>query len=378
MVPSNSIKIGKLFGIEVGVNITWFLIFFVLVFSMAGSIEELSGLSTVMSTAWAVVATLLLFASVIAHEYGHALTARTFGIGTHKIILHVFGGIAFLESEPRKPLHEFFIALAGPAVSIALALVFGLMWWALDFQFYSNVAGMVIGNLAILNLFLGVFNCVPGFPLDGGRVVRAIVWGATGQYLFATRVAAWGGVIVGGLISFSGLLSLVGVFGPAYAGGILRFFLGLFVIHLALLSMRQAVVVAAFQGRTVRDLMQPVRIVVPARMALSDVNERFFAQLNVDHLPVVDGDRLLGYISREDIQAAEPRQLPWIRAHEAVHPYQPSELLAPGAAAITALERLSRTRRLSLPVFQGRRLLGHVTHHDIARHLHEHKVPMKG
>lgn len=362
MISPNSIKIGKLFGIQVGINYNWFIIFFIMVVSFSGYVRDQFGASQSSSLTFAVLTTLLLFASVLAHEFGHALTARAFGIQTRKIILHLFGGVAFLESEPRRPLHEFLIAIAGPAVSIALAVVFGGLYF-LILGHASELIVLLVQLLAGLNLMLGVLNCAPGFPLDGGRVLRAVVWAATGDYLKSTRIAAMGGVAVGlGLILWGVSIVMVSL-----TGAILRILLGVFVIYLARMSTRQAEVLAAFHGLTVRDIMQPVRAVVPADTPLSDVYAWYFMRLGVDQLPVVRGDVLLGAITLEDIQRIPPRQWDWVQAREAVRPFSAAEMVAPEAEAIQALDRFAGTNRLTVPVFEGRRLLGYITRGDVVK-----------
>jgi Zn-dependent protease len=365
MPGRSALRIGRLFGIDLALDFNWFIVFFILVASLSRHFQ--SYLPTQGgAVGLAVTLTLSLFASVLAHEYGHALTARRFGIRTNKIVLHLFGGVAYLESEARRPRDEFLIAVAGPAVSIALGIVLGGVWYVTK---EAPVAGMLFGYLAGMNLVLGIFNCVPGFPLDGGRVVRSAIWGLTGDYLKATRIAVWGGVAVGAVFVALGALELfLALLGSgSLAGGVLRGLLGVFVIHLARLSLRQAEFIAAFRGLTVADLMQPIRAVVPAETLLSDVHARYFQVLRLDSVPVVDGPRLLGSIGRQDLEAVPPRQWDWMRAREIVRPYDRDSVLAPGVEALNALEKLANANRYSMPVFEGRRLLGTITQADLAR-----------
>ncbi|MDK2970551.1 MAG: hypothetical protein PWP23_306 [Candidatus Sumerlaeota bacterium] len=378
MPGRRAIRIGRLFGIDIALDLNWFFIFFIMVVSFSGQYQQYFP-THMGSMVFAIVLTLALFASVVAHEYGHALTARLFGIHTQKIVLHLFGGVAYLESEPKRPRDEFFIAIAGPAVSIVFGLVFGgiALATAPGTGIPETALFKLAFALAAMNLFLGIFNCVPGFPLDGGRVVRSALWAITGNYLKATRVASWGGIGVGALLSLTGVAAVVAA--PfmdmdLLAGGILRVLLGLFVIHLARMSMKQAEFISAFHGLTVRDLMQPIRAVVPADMLLSDVRDRYFQWQGADNFPVVDGTRLLGSIGQEDFAAIPERQWDWVRAREIVRPYDAEKILDPGLEALTALERLARLNRYSLPVFQGRRLLGTVTQGDLARALQQRRA----
>ncbi|MBX3730472.1 MAG: site-2 protease family protein [Candidatus Sumerlaeia bacterium] len=374
MPGRNALRIGRLFGIDVALDFNWFVVFFILVVSLSRHFEAYLP-THVSSVVFAVALTLALFASVLAHEYGHALTARLFGIRTNKIVLHLFGGVAYLESEARRPRDEFFIAVAGPAVSIVLGSALGVVWYLTR---EAPVAGMLFGYLAAMNIFLGVFNCVPGFPLDGGRVVRSAIWGLTGDYLKATRIAVWGGVAVGAVFVALGALELLlAVMGSgSIAAGVLRGLLGVFVIYLARLSLRQAEFIAAFRGLTVADLMQPIRAVVPAETLLSDVHARYFQVLRLDSVPVVDGPRLLGAISRQDLDTIPTRQWDWMRAREIVRPYDRDGVLAPGVEALNALEKLANANRYSMPVFEGRRLLGTITQADLARVFRQRRAAM--
>ena len=376
MLNGKSIKIGRLFGIEIGVNLNWFIIFFILVVSYSQMFAaEDPNMGGPVALFMAVLLTLMLFVSVVAHEYGHALTARQFGIGTKKIILHLFGGVAFLDREPRKPWHEFWIAVAGPIVSIFLGGLFLFLWFVAQGAVAGTMA-QILFYVAVLNLFLGIFNCVPGFPLDGGRVVRAVVWAITGNFLKATRFAAWGGVIVGALIALSGLLAFF--LGAPSGAAILRFFLGLFVIHLARMSSRQAEFIDAFDGLTAGDLMRPVRVVLPADTLVSDALEYYFQRLNVDQIPVVEQGALLGFVHITDLENVPERQRDWVRVQELVKPYEPSTVVDQGASAITALERFSTRGSNQLPVFDGRRLKGFITEGDFRRAIQRRRQQQGG
>jgi len=383
MLSGSSIKIGRLFGIDIAINLNWFIIFFILVISYSQHFaDESFGLTQMGRISAAVLLTLALFGSVLAHEYGHALTARAFGIGTKKIILHLFGGVAFLEREPRKPMHEFWIAIAGPAVSVVLGVGFLILFIFADgtvlqlaqsgdsqaaaeaMATNTNPFATLLLYSGMINLFLGIFNMVPGFPLDGGRVVRAAIWGFTGNYLKATRFAAMGGVAIGSLLVGWGIVSMLTAFSAA---AILRILLGFFVIHLARVSTRQAEFLDAFEGLKVRDLMHPVRYAVPAETPLSDVVSQYFSRAAVDQYPVVRGNSLLGSISSDHVNTVPQRQWDWTQAGELARPYQPNAVVDVRADAIRALEILGSQNLRTLPVFDGRRLIGYVHNDDFVR-----------
>jgi Zn-dependent protease len=309
-----------------------------------------------------VLLVILLYGSILAHEFGHALTARAFGIGTKKIVLHLFGGVALIESEPERPRDEFWITAAGPAVSLALAALFGAGWAAALGLGAPSLFAEGFMYLTLMNAILAIFNCLPGFPMDGGRVLRAALWAMTGDYLFATRLAAWGGVAVGlGLSTLGVFLFING------GSGLLMILLGLFLVYLARLSARQAEVTAAFQGRTVRDFLRPVRAVIPRDMLLSDVAHLYFGRFDGGHFPVVEGDRLLGRLTEAELRRYEPRQWDWVTAREAMAPYEPSSVLRPTMPALKALQQLASEQSPCAAVFEGRRLLGFVYFKDLAQ-----------
>lgn len=371
MMPGRwSLKIGRLLGIDVAVDVSWLLIFAVLTYSISGEFQDQLGIAASSALGFAALTTLLMYASVLAHEYGHALTARFFGIRTARIILHVFGGVAFLEREPQRPRDEFWITVAGPAVSFVLAAFF----WAATFLMEAKGAPgyLVLGaqTLALINTSLGVFNCLPGFPMDGGRVVRSAIWAATGDVLLATRIAAVGGGLVGLGLMGLGAVGVVLAFATgdgAFAfGGALQMMLGAFLINLAWMSARQTELHVKLDRLKVGALMRPVRAVVPADLLLARVVEDFNHPDMPDQFPVVDGTRLVGNLSMRDIAAIPERQWEWTRARELARPYRPEQTLRPQSGAVDALHLLRRLNRSCAPVFEGRRLLGYVFDRDIA------------
>lgn len=355
-----SVKIGRYFGIDVSLDVTWFFIALLFVMNFTGAFDASApvGARVTMS----ILLVILLYGSILAHEFGHALTARAFGIGTRKIVLHLFGGVALIESEPERPRDEFWITAAGPGVSLALAAVFGAGWAAALAAGAPSLFVEGFMYLTLMNGVLAVFNCLPGFPMDGGRVLRAATWALTGDYLFATRLAAWGGVAVGlGLSTLGVFLFFMS------GGGLMMVLLGLFLVYLARLSARQAEVTAAFRGRTVRDFLRPVRAVIPRDMLLSDVAHLYFGRFDGGHFPVVEGDRLLGRLTEAELRRYEPRQWDWVTAREAMAPYEPAKVLRPGTPALKALQQLASEQSSCGAVFEGRRLLGFVYFKDLAQ-----------
>ncbi len=199
-----SFRLGKIFGIPIDINASWLIAFLLLTFVLANSFGDgRLGWSETQRWLVAVVMVALFFMSVLAHELSHSVLAKRQGIPVRGITLFIFGGVSHLGREPDRPLTEFSVAIVGPLTSIGLAAIFGGLWYLL--QPGNTVLEVMLFLLAWSNLSLGVFNILPGYPLDGGRVLRAVVWGLTGSYRKATRVSTRAGQAIGGLTMLIGL-----------------------------------------------------------------------------------------------------------------------------------------------------------------------------
>ena len=208
-----SLRLGRIFGIPVEINVTWVIVFLLLTYLLVNRFDA-SPLRWPVAQQWAVavITVVLFFLSVLAHELSHSLVALSRGIRVLGITLFIFGGVSHLAREPERPSEEFLISVVGPMTSIALAVAASavLFWlspsswpWA---AWNSSPVEMVAFLLAWGNLSVGIFNMIPGFPLDGGRVLRAIVWAGSGSYLWATRIAARCGQGVGVLMIAGGIV----------------------------------------------------------------------------------------------------------------------------------------------------------------------------
>jgi Zn-dependent protease len=219
-----SLRLGKIFGIPVEVNISWILVFLLLTYLLAGEFED-ARLRWPTFQRWSVamVTVVLFFLSVLVHELSHSVMALSKGIPVRGITLFIFGGVSHLDKEPDRPLIEFMVAVVGPLISIVLAVVLGGIWFLLGRG--DSPVEVVLVLLTWTNLSLGVFNLVPGYPLDGGRLLRAGIWGLTGNHRKATRIASGMGLLVGGAMLLGGIslavflepvdgvwLAIVGVF----------------------------------------------------------------------------------------------------------------------------------------------------------------------
>ena len=232
-----SLRLGRILGIPVEINASWLVVFLLLTFVLVQEFGE-ANLNWPVAQRWivAIGLVLLFFISVLTHELSHSVLARHKGIPVQGITLFIFGGVSRLGRQPDRPMTEFSVAVVGPLTSLLLAAVFGGAWYLLGTS--DSTLGVILFLLAWANLSLGVFNILPGYPLDGGRVLRAAVWGLTGNHRRGTYVATRAGQAIGGLTVIMGVA--LGVFGNAL-DGVWIALVGGFLFSVATASYRQEV-----------------------------------------------------------------------------------------------------------------------------------------
>jgi Zn-dependent protease len=319
MFGGGSIQLARVFGIRIGLDYSWFIVLFLIIWNLSGYYEDVAPGSSAFVLA--VVSALLFFLSIILHELGHAWVALRNGIPIEGIDLWLFGGVAKLGREADSPGVEFRIAAAGPLVTLLIAVVcFGLGMAvssgsdALDSaQFGDDVTGAttaVLGYLTFVNVLLLVFNLIPAFPLDGGRIARAIVWRITGDHNRATRFAARLGRGGGYLMIAAGVALYA--FTDDLVGGIWLAIVGWFLASAA----RSAEAQADFSGRIehlrVADVMDAEPVAIPEDWTLADAEHQFFLRYGWPWFPVIDASgRLVGVVSREAVASvpAEERSV---------------------------------------------------------------------
>jgi len=355
-------RLGEISGIEIAVDYSWVLIFALITFSLAGSFaQELAGVSRPLAWTAAVATSLLFFASIVLHELGHSLVAQRLGLRVRSITLFIFGGVAQLESEPRRPGHEILIAIAGPLVSFVLAVAFG----TLEAVFQSDAGegetlATMMGSLARINWLLAIFNCVPGFPLDGGRVLRGLVWAMTGSFDRATRIAAAAGSFVAyGLI---GLGIVVGLGTGQLASGLWLAFIGWFLLSAARASVGQLAVERALSGLLARDAAESVRgACISGGDGVAEVTQRLLHS-GLRTFYVVDADgRLCGLVTIRELASVADADRPHTRIDQVMVPTSRLLVVGPEDPALVALRRMAESGVNQLPLVSDGRLLGAVT-----------------
>lgn len=357
-------RIGSVRGIEVRAHFTWFL-FIVVVIVMSGlaATQDTGGAAIPL---WAgipfgLATALVLFGSIFLHELAHAIAAKRVQIAVRRVVLVMFMGTIEFERSPRTPREELAVYAAGPAVSLmlaaagfALSLGFGVLGaphWLLQLALH----------MALLNTLLVAINVLPAVPMDGSRVLRAIRWKQTGDLLAATREAAIAGRASAVLLAAFGVFALL----LGQYGGILFLPFGWIAYRHAEQFEREAEAQALFAGVTAADLMRPVEAAIPSRTSLSEVMETFYAQGSLRELPVVDGERLLGWVIPELWSETEPRQWDWMSVNEFLVPFDGRPVVAPGDDAGAALRAAAASPDAVAPVMEDNRLLGFVRRADI-------------
>ncbi|HTS89250.1 MAG TPA: site-2 protease family protein [Gemmatimonadales bacterium] len=369
-------RLGTILGMEIGIDASWFFIAILVTWSLATGVfpEEFAGLDPL--TYWIMGATgaLGLFASIVLHELSHSVVARRLGLEMRGITLFIFGGVAQMGGEPSTPRVELFMAAAGPIASIVIGSAFlGLSHAAGSWAAPTAVTG-VLQYLGYINLLLAAFNLVPAFPLDGGRLLRALLWQSRRDLRWATRVASQ---IGGGFGLALIVLGMVAVLGGNLVAGIWYALIGLFVRGAARMSYQQVLVREALQGEPVRRFMHPDVRVVRSDTSLASLVEDFIYRDYHKMYPVVDDGRLTGCVTVDQVKGVPKNEWAAHTVGEVASPCTPTNTLQAGSDAVDALALMRRTGSSRLLVLDGERLAGILTLKDLLQFLAT-KVELEG
>ena len=365
----NSIRLFRVAGIDVGVHVSWLVIFGLVTWSLAvgvfPSIAGLKGLPEWEYWVLGAITALLLFASVIVHELAHSLVAKSRGLGVRSITLFIFGGVSNLAGEAKKPSTEFIIAIVGPLTSFAIAAVAYVVDAALPAS--AAVPDAVLSYLVYINLALGAFNLIPGFPLDGGRVFRALAWTWTGSLRRGTEIAAFVGHLVAwGLLLLGFYLILVrgDLFQGIWLGAI-----GWFLQNAASSSLQQVLIEQRLRGARVADVVEPDTTVVAPDLPLVTLIEDSFMRGNRRAVPVVSDGRLVGMVTVGDVKEVPRDRWPTMTVGEVMGGRDGVVSVGPRDSLQRALEALAKGDFEQVPVVEDGKLVGVVTRADIVRQI---------
>jgi len=361
-----SFRIGTLLGIPLQLNISWFVIFGVVTYSLvAGQFPAQYPFWSMQTyVVVGVITSLLFFSSVIVHELSHSIVARFIGLPVKSITLFIFGGVAQISRDASRPAGELVMAAAGPFASFVLAGFFAVVW-AMARSVHEPTTALT-GWLAWINLSLGVFNLLPGFPMDGGRVLRSLLWWATGSRSTATKIAVTVGHMLAYLILLAGIMMVL--FDPRMMfNGIWFAFIGWFLNQAASASARQAKVREALQGFSVRDIMSTTLHTIPGDITLEQFISRHGATTPHLWYVVIEVPYLRGMLDLDDVKRVRRHKWATTTVTEAMTPLNKLSILTSGAAAIDALEEMDAREVARLPVVEGGRLIGVVSHASLLR-----------
>lgn len=364
---SNAVKLFSINRFDIKVDPSWLIIAALVTWSLSQQYfpDTVPGASGVGYVGMALVAMLGLFASLLLHELAHSVVARRLGVPIKSITLFLFGGVAELQAEPASARIEFWIALAGPVMSLALALGF----WALASGASPVPAvGAVLSYLALINLVLGVFNMVPAFPLDGGRVLRAYLWHRTGDVLAATRVAARSGTVVAYVLMALGVAAL---FQGALLAGVWQVMIGGFVLIAARASYAAQLAHRTFDGRAVKTLMTRDPITVGPEVTLADFVNQIMLHHNVGFVPVVEDTVLLGHMDQSILSGIDREYWTSTRVGDVFVGLDHSAMVHPDTPVEDLLDTIRQTGRRKFLVVADHELRGVISLSDLTRILNQ-------
>lgn len=368
MAHSGSVLRFRLLGVEINVHASWVLIALLIAWSLAsGAFPALyEGLPAGGYWLMALIAVVGLAVSIVLHELAHTLVGRAYGLSVDRITLFLFGGVAELHEEPKAPRAELLMALAGPALSVVLGFVFALAAGALQAAGSARELSGALAYLAMLNWVLAAFNMVPAFPLDGGRVMRAIIWMVTGKADRATRIAARIGMTLALALMLGGVaLALFG----GLASGLWWVLIGLFLRTAAQASLSDSQARRYLGGHAVGEVMARRVETAPADMTLDAfVNYRLYASHHGMY-PVVRGDHLVGVVEPADILKTPREAWSHTSLGEVCRPLDAVPQARSDEDAFTVFERMRQGGAARLLVIDRGALVGLVTVHDLAQRL---------
>jgi Zn-dependent protease/predicted transcriptional regulator len=382
----SGIRIGRIFGIDINIDWSWIIIFALVVWSLSSSFSA-AHVNWSLGESWfyAIIAALVFFASVLAHEIAHSLVARTRGVPVKNITLFLFGGVSNIQREPPSAMAEFLIAIVGPLTSFAAGIIFLFLAWLtrpVNLGAITNLAAAfsqlnplttLLFWLGSINILVGTFNLVPGYPLDGGRVLRSILWGISHNLREATRWASYIGQGVAWLMIAAGIAMVFGVNIPLLGGGFINgiwlAFIGWFLNNAAQQSYQQTIMQDILKGVDVKRIMDTQPKTVAPDIRVDDLVNNYILRSGEDAYPVIRDDILMGVVTVANVKAL-PRQDWGLRtAGDIMTPYDRLPVVHPEEEATDAMNMLSSKRLKELFVVQGRELLGVLRRKDIIRWL---------
>lgn len=360
----NAVRLGRVLGVELRLDYSWFIIFALIAWMLAGHHFPMMNPGWPRATYWGIglLASLLFFASVLAHELAHSTVSRALGVPVRDITLFIFGGAARLMREPQRPRDEFLIAAVGPLASLAIAAAF----WVLS-RLGGSPASPIFAAaswLASINVVLAVFNLLPGFPLDGGRVLRAIVWGATRSFEKATRVAVFAGRTLALFLMFWGVWQ---IFAGNPAGGLWIAFIGWFLDSAAARTLQDVALKDVLSGYTVRDAVMTDCPHVEPDMVLATVVDQKVLPSGRRCFPVVSDGALRGLLTLHRIKEVARDRWTTTRVEDVMIGREDLKTVRQTDPLAEVLDRMAGEDINQFPVMEDGRFVGMVARDSLLK-----------
>jgi Zn-dependent protease len=361
-------RLGSIFDFEIRVDLSWFIIFFLVLWTLSFNLfpANYPGLSGGTYFAMGATGTILFFVSLLIHELSHSFIARMKGIPVEGITLFAFGGVSRTRLDAENPGDEFQIAGVGPLMSVVLSVLFASLWWIGVNLGWSVAVTGVVAYLSFINLLLAGFNLLPGFPLDGGRLFRSIVWKVTDNLKRATRIASAGGRLLGfGLIAF-GIWQL---FGPNLIGGLWLILIGWFLNNSAETSYQDLLIRTSLEGVPARELMTTEPETVPSDLKLQDLVDEYFLKGRHQAYPVLEENRPVGIITLNQVKQTPREDWATRTVKETMMPIGEGIAVNPDEKMTEVLEKIEESGMRRMLVTQEGALAGIISASDVARWL---------
>jgi len=357
----NQIRLGKIYGIPLTFDFSWFLIILFVTWILAVSYfpSEYKGWSEISYWIVGAVTSILFFVSVLLHEIGHSVVAKKYNYQVKQIKLFIFGGISEIREEPRNPSEEFFIAVAGPAITLLLAGIF----YAAAFLFQSNIYLYALFHyLGLINLILGVFNIIPGFPLDGGRILRALIWKKKKDFDKATKIAAGIGRLFGFVLIMFGFLEMMAGF---IADGIWMSFIGWFLESAAFAQVQKEKLSKFLDGHFVSEAMTRAFGLVPADTTISEFIQNEILVRHRRAFIVEEGGNYLGLLTIHDIKKIPKDKWNVVKVTQVMKPLDQIKKVDVDFPLSETLKEMDKKGVNQLPVFEGDKIVAMLNRESI-------------
>ncbi len=362
------IRLGRIFGIEIGLHYSWLIIAALIAFSLTGHFRAVDpAWSPGLTWTVAIITAILFFACLIAHELAHSLVARAHNIPVKRITLFALGGMSQIEKEATDAKTEFWIAIVGPITSVVLGILLLALARVTGWTPPSEAAtpvGAVLVWLAYINIGLGVFNMVPGFPLDGGRVLRAVVWWATRSAEKAMRVAVTSGRVIGTLMILYGVLR---AFTGGGFGALWLAFIGWFLYEAAGATYLQFEMSSLLPDLRARDLMSRDCTEIDGDASVQSFVEEQLLRSPQRCFVVTEGGHMAGIVTPQEVKGTERSRWPGTRVHEIMRPIEKVRAVNPDTPVTKAMELMASEDLNQIPVVSGEHFEGMISRGNILR-----------